>query len=268
MTSVPQHYVPPSLSTSDTLKQKRELRKSRKLYKKGKYYTRKKLKSFKSRRTSHASSVKNIYGFDTSKEQDNLLHKLSNITRCSKKSLKKIINKGMGAYYSSGSRPNQTPHSWGYARLYSAITGGPASAIDYHILKEGCHKNSTALKLAKHPKSPTRRKKIQLGGFRMREKIINFEKSPIDGKKYRAFIKDYETGTIRTIDFGASDYQQFKDRTHLQLYASKNHGDRKRMRNYFNRHSGTPIRHDAIEKEKKKSNGYYNAKILSHEYLW
>ena len=38
------------------------------------------------------------------------------------------------------------------------------------------------------------------------------------------------------------------------------------MRNYFNRHSGTPI-DKAIEKE-KKSNGYYNAKILSHEYLW
>jgi len=40
--------------------------------------------------------------------------------------LQKIVNKGMGAYYSSGSRPNQTPASWGIARLASAITGGPA----------------------------------------------------------------------------------------------------------------------------------------------
>jgi hypothetical protein len=268
MNSVPQHYIPTSLSTSDTIKQQRELRKSRKLYKKGKYHTRKKLKSFKSRRTPHALNVQKIYGVDTSNNKSNILHNLSNKTKCSKKSLQKIINKGMGAYYSSGSRPNQTPHSWGYARLYSAITGGPASAVDHHILQDGCNKDSIALKLAKHPKPPTKRKKIQIGGFKMREKIVEFEKSPIDGKKYRAFIKDNQTGVIRTIDFGASDYQQYKDRTPLQLYANKNHGDRKRMRNYFNRHSGTPIRHDAIEKEKNKSDGYYNAKILSHEYLW
>ena len=37
-----------------------------------------------------------------------------------------IIKKGQGAYYSSGSRPNQTPHSWGYARLGSSISGGKA----------------------------------------------------------------------------------------------------------------------------------------------
>ena len=40
------------------------------------------------------------------------------------------------------------------------------------------------------------------------------------------------------------------------------------MRNYFNRHSGTPLRKNAIELEKRKSKGYYNPKILSHEYLW
>lgn len=267
MNSVPQHYVPVSLSRTDTLKQKRELKKSRKLYKQGKYYTRKKLKSFKSRRTSHSKNVERIYGIDTATDP-NLLKNLSKKTKCSQKSLQKIINKGMGAYYSSGSRPNQTPQSWGYARLYSAITGGPASAIDKHILVDGCHKDSLPLKLAKHPKSPTRRKKIQIGGIKMKEKIIQFEKSPIQGKKYRAFIKNSQTGDIRTIDFGASDYEQFKDRTPLQLYANKNHGSRKRMRNYFNRHSGTPIREKAIEKEKKKSNGYFNAKILSHEYLW
>tara|TARA_R100001594_G_C3976080_1_gene248934 strand:- start:361 stop:756 length:396 start_codon:yes stop_codon:yes gene_type:complete len=46
---------------------------------------------------------------------------------------KKIIEKGMGAYYSSGSRPNQTPMSWGRARLASVIMGGPSRRIDKDI---------------------------------------------------------------------------------------------------------------------------------------
>ena len=63
--------------------------------------------------------------------------------------MKKILKKGQGAYYSSGSRPGQTSHSWGIARLASSITCGKAAAIDYNILEEGCKKNSKALKLAK-----------------------------------------------------------------------------------------------------------------------
>lgn len=73
-------------------------------------------------------------------------------TGCSKKALLKIIKKGQGAYYSSGSRPNQSAHSWGIARLASAITSGKAAAIDYKILEEGCNQNSKALKLAKKAK--------------------------------------------------------------------------------------------------------------------
>ena len=46
---------------------------------------------------------------------------------------KKIIDKGKGAYYSSGSRPNQTPTSWGLARLASVILGGPSRKIDKDI---------------------------------------------------------------------------------------------------------------------------------------
>ena len=46
---------------------------------------------------------------------------------------RKIIDKGMGAYYSSGSRPNQTPMSWGRARLASVILNGPSRRIDKNI---------------------------------------------------------------------------------------------------------------------------------------
>ncbi len=101
----------------------------------------------------------------------------------------------------------------------------------------------------------------------MRETIIKFEKGP-KMKKYTAYVRDKKTRKVRKIHFGASDYPQYKDRTPLKLYAYKNHNTRKRMQNYFSRHSGTKSRSKAISLEKKKSKGYYNAKILSHIYLW
>lgn len=47
--------------------------------------------------------------------------------------IEKILNKGRGAYYSSGSRPNQTPSSWAFARLASVIMNGPARKVDMDI---------------------------------------------------------------------------------------------------------------------------------------
>ena len=40
----------------------------------------------------------------------------------------------MGAYVSSGSRPNQTASSWAFARLASVLLFGPAARIDANIL--------------------------------------------------------------------------------------------------------------------------------------
>ena len=266
MPTVPAHYIPQSLNKRWRDIQKQELNKSRKMYQKGKYYTRKNIPEYRNKKSVWDSRVRRTYDIPKTKELN--LDILVKKTGCSKKALNAIVRKGIGAYYSSGSRPNQTGHSWGNARLYSALSGGPAAKVDYNILLNGCPSDSKVLKLAKSPRQNSRRKKIQLGGYKMRERIERFEKSPIKGKKYRAYIKDIETGKERHIDFGASDYQQYKDRTGLNLYSHKNHGTRKRMRNYFNRHSGTPIRSEAIEKEKRASKGKYNAKILSHEYLW
>ena len=137
-------YIPKQLDNRDKTKQKRELFKSIRLYKKHKYYTRKPLKSFKSKKSKHLKKVENIYGIKTLQ-----INNLSKKTGCSKAILKKIVNKGMGAYYSSGSRPNQTAKSWGMARLASAITGGPASKVDFHLLKD-CDKKKPAYKLSIH----------------------------------------------------------------------------------------------------------------------
>ena len=141
--AIPLRYVPRSLSRKDTKRQKQMLKKSRSQYQKGKYFTRKKLGSFHSRPSGHVLRAKQVYGV----QQVVPNAALSKATGCSIGALQEIVRKGQGAYYSSGSRPNQTATSWGLARLASAITSGKAAAIDYAILKKGCHAKSRALRL-------------------------------------------------------------------------------------------------------------------------
>jgi hypothetical protein len=138
-------YLPKRLTKKDKLSQKRELMKSRKLYKKGSYYTRQKMASFTSKKSQHIINAEKIYHV----EKIGPTLELANATGCAKQALGKIVNKGEGAYFSSGSRPNQTAQSWGLARLASAITAGKAAAVDYSILEKGCKPGSKALRLAK-----------------------------------------------------------------------------------------------------------------------
>ena len=141
-------YLPKMLMKKDKLKQVKELMKSKRLYKKGIYYTRKNLSSFKSKKSSHVTNAINMYNVN----KIGATQELAKATKCSKKGLAKIINKGAGAYYSSGSRPNQMHQSWGIARLASSITGKKAAAVDFDILEKNCKSNSKALTLAKKAK--------------------------------------------------------------------------------------------------------------------
>lgn len=140
----PKKYVPKHLSQKDKTKYAKSLIKSRKAYKKGKYITRKKVKSFSGKTSQHIINAKKIYNIRDVKPSRLLAKK----TGCTLKALQKIVNKGQGAYFSSGSRPNQTAHSWAYARLGSAITGAKSAAVDWHIIKDGCKKTGKAYKLA------------------------------------------------------------------------------------------------------------------------
>lgn len=146
-------YLPKSLTKSDKIKQMNELIKSRSMYKKNKYYTRKKINSFKSKPSSHVLKAKKMYNITSLIPST----ELSNKTKCSIESLKKIVKKGEGAYFSSGSRPNQTAQSWGLARLASAITGGKSASVDFKILESGCSPNSKVIKLAKLAVKGTRK---------------------------------------------------------------------------------------------------------------
>lgn len=131
------------LSRPDKKKQLRMLLKSRKMYKKGKFYTRKSVPSYKNKTSKHIIKARKIYNTEIIPSKE-----LSRKTGCSVSALKAIVRKGEGAYYSSGSRPNQTPQSWGLARLASAISSGNAAKVDYHIL-ESCDHKKMAFKLAK-----------------------------------------------------------------------------------------------------------------------
>jgi hypothetical protein len=139
---IPNRYVA-KLSRKDKKKQVSEILKSRRLYKKHKYYTRKKV-NYPHVKSKHIRKAQKMYGIENVTPET-----LAEKTGCTVAALKEIVRKGEGAYYSSGSRPNQTPQSWGLARLASSITAGKAAAVDYKILEEGCKQNSKALQLAK-----------------------------------------------------------------------------------------------------------------------
>jgi len=141
-------YLPDTLSIRDKSRQRKELTKSRRLYKQGKYYTRKAMRSFKSKPSKHLDRARSLYHVDKIRPT----RELSRKTGCSLKGLRQIVKKGEGAYYSSGSRPNQTSQSWGNARLASAITGGNASLVDFHILDKECDHRKSAFRLAQKPR--------------------------------------------------------------------------------------------------------------------
>lgn len=103
----------------------------------------------------------------------------------------------------------------------------------------------------------------------MKERIAGIVEGPFP-KKYTAVMKNKATGRTRKIHFGDRRYEQFKDRTQLALYANKNHNDRRRLRNYYSRHSGVKTRKAGLAKERQKAqlSGLYSAKLLSHLYLW
>ena len=140
----PIRYVPNVLTKKDKKKQINMIIKSKKLYKKHKYYTRKNISSYKNKKSNHISNARKIYNIKNITPNKELAQK----TGCKISALKQIVKKGEGAYYSSGSRPNQTPQSWGLARLASSLTSGKAAAVDYDIIKKGCNHKKKAFLLA------------------------------------------------------------------------------------------------------------------------
>jgi hypothetical protein len=127
--TLPPQYIR-GLSKQDKRKQLKSIKKAKKYYKLDKYVSRPKLKSFKGKKSSWTQKIHKLYPDVKSLKQ------LSKLVGIPKQALLEVKKKGMGAYYSSGSRPNQTAESWGLARMYSYILGGPTRKVDNHITKK------------------------------------------------------------------------------------------------------------------------------------
>ena len=115
---IPKQYIPSSLTPADRKKQEESIRKGK---------PRPKVDSFKSKRSSHVVKFEKKYGVKITNKA--FIYK--NIM--SKKGVDLVLKRGIAAYFSSGSRPNQTPASWSNARLASVIMGGAARKVDKAI---------------------------------------------------------------------------------------------------------------------------------------
>ncbi len=160
---IPIRYVPTKLTRADKQKQIAMLLKSRKMYKQHKYYTRKPIASYKNIKSKHVLNARKIYNIQHVKPGKELARK----TGCTLAALKEIVKRGEGAYYSSGSRPNQTAQSWGMARLASSITAGKAAAVDYSIIDKGCNHKGKAFILANKS-----REKYKYGHSKTRKIVV------------------------------------------------------------------------------------------------
>jgi len=118
------------LSRKDKKTQIKALAKLKKAYATGKYIDRPKLNSYKKKVSSWTTKFHKLYPKAKSIKQ------ISNAVKIPEQAQNEVIRKGRGAYYSSGSRPNQTASSWAKARMYAYILGSPTRRVDHHITEK------------------------------------------------------------------------------------------------------------------------------------
>ena len=79
----------------------------------------------KERKSSWTIKFDKKYGDELDKMKGKRSKKnIAKITGIPFKAIDEVYKKGEGAFYSSGSRPNQTPSSWARGRIYAFIMGG------------------------------------------------------------------------------------------------------------------------------------------------
>ena len=93
--------------------------------------------SFKSKESSWTQKFNKKYGEEIDKMKGGRSKKnIAKVTGIPFKAINEVFKKGEGAFFSSGSRPNQSPQSWAYARVYSYILGGNARKVDKAITEK------------------------------------------------------------------------------------------------------------------------------------
>lgn len=113
--NIPKRYLPDSLSEKEKKKQIKSIFEGKDRPKIDK----------KPRKSSWTVQFNKKYGEELKDMKGGKSVKnIAKVTGIPHKALKEIFEKGEAAYYSSGSRPNQTASSWAYGRIYAYIMGG------------------------------------------------------------------------------------------------------------------------------------------------
>ena len=116
------------LTPQQRILQQRLIRKSQKTYEQtGEILERPKVSAKKTPRSPWAKKFEEKHGFPLT-DLDKVKKAYPNAD------VETILKKGAGAYASSGSRPNVSSYQWKFARLASALLGGPASKVDKDLL--------------------------------------------------------------------------------------------------------------------------------------
>lgn len=86
-------------------------------------------------------------------------------------------------------------------------------------------------------------------------KLIGFDRSRKRNKMYDALLLSKENEVIR-VPFGDKRFENYQDKTELNLYPNLIHGDRERRKRYHSRH------------RVYLKDGYYSPSYFSFHYLW
>ena len=87
-------------------------------------------------------------------------------------------------------------------------------------------------------------------------KLLGYRKSKTKHKMYDAVLQNKTTNKTYTVPFGSSKYENYGDKTGLDLYPQLLHGDKKRRKLYRARH------------QKDLKDGYYSPGYFSYFVLW
>ena len=87
----------------------------------------------------------------------------------------------------------------------------------------------------------------------------DYEKSTKTGKKLMVKVKQ-SNGKIKTIHFGDTKMEQFKDKT--GIWKSKDHGDKERRKNYKARASGIKNKKGELTYKLPTSANFHSYNIL------
>lgn len=85
--------------------------------------------------------------------------------------------------------------------------------------------------------------------------LIGFRKSNKKNKKYDGILKNKKTSKIKHISFGDNRFENYRDKTGLNLYDNLIHGDKKRRKKFRKRHE-------------KNAKYKYSSAWFSYHYLW